>query len=164
MQRSFPHNREPPTPPENGAKRVVVSAPVKDGPPNIVMGVNHESFDPKEASIVTAASCTTNCLAPVVRVLHDAIGIERGSVTTIHAPTTRNPFTTVLYKILGGPCIPDEFDSHDDQFSDGGDHHHSRAQRQATASPFAPPFIMHHSPTAFSYAAGHNHRRGQRSH
>ena len=72
---------------KNGAKRVVVSAPVKDGPPNIVMGVNHESFDPKEASIVTAASCTTNCLAPVVRVLHDAIGIERGLVTTIHAPT-----------------------------------------------------------------------------
>jgi len=72
---------------KNGAKRVVVSAPVKDGPPNIVMGVNHESFNPKEAQIVTAASCTTNCLAPVVRVLHDAIGIERGLVTTIHAPT-----------------------------------------------------------------------------
>jgi glyceraldehyde 3-phosphate dehydrogenase len=72
---------------ENGAKRVVVSAPVKDGPPNIVMGVNHESFNPKEAQIVTAASCTTNCLAPVVRVLHDAIGIETGLITTIHAPT-----------------------------------------------------------------------------
>ncbi|MBT6178090.1 MAG: ArsJ-associated glyceraldehyde-3-phosphate dehydrogenase [Deltaproteobacteria bacterium] len=72
---------------ENGAKRVVVSAPVKDGPPNIVMGVNHQSLDTENAKIVTAASCTTNCLAPVVRVLHDAIGIENGLVTTIHAPT-----------------------------------------------------------------------------
>ena len=73
---------------DQGVKRVVVTAPVKEpGAKNIVMGVNHESFDPKEASIVTAASCTTNCLAPVVRVLHDAIGIERGLVTTIHAPT-----------------------------------------------------------------------------
>ena len=72
---------------DNGAKRVLVSAPVKGGPPNIVMGVNHESFNPKEEPIITAASCTTNCLAPVVRVLHDAIGIERGLITTIHAPT-----------------------------------------------------------------------------
>ena len=72
---------------ENGAKRVVVSAPVKDGPPNIVVGVNHEAFDLSSETIVTAASCTTNCLAPVVRVLHDAIGIERGVVTTIHDPT-----------------------------------------------------------------------------
>lgn len=70
-----------------GARRVVVSAPVKDGPPNIVMGVNHELFDLGAERIVTAASCTTNCLAPVVRVLHDGIGIERGLVTTIHDPT-----------------------------------------------------------------------------
>ncbi|MFT4538641.1 MAG: glyceraldehyde 3-phosphate dehydrogenase [Planctomycetota bacterium] len=72
---------------EQGAKRVVVSAPVKDGPPNIVMGVNHAQFDLSAECIVTAASCTTNCLAPVVRVLHDEIGIERGLVTTIHDPT-----------------------------------------------------------------------------
>jgi len=72
---------------EWGAQRVVVSAPVKDGPPNIVMGVNHDAFDLGSERIVTAASCTTNCLAPVVRVLHDAIGIERGLVTTIHDPT-----------------------------------------------------------------------------
>lgn len=72
---------------ESGARRVVVSAPVKDGPPNIVVGVNHESFDLAGERIVTAASCTTNCLAPVVRVIHDTLGIERGLVTTIHDPT-----------------------------------------------------------------------------
>jgi glyceraldehyde 3-phosphate dehydrogenase len=69
-----------------GARCVVVSAPVKDGPPNVVVGVNHETSD-LAAPIVTAASCTTNCLAPLVRVLHDALGIERGLVTTIHSPT-----------------------------------------------------------------------------
>jgi glyceraldehyde 3-phosphate dehydrogenase len=72
---------------ERGAERVVVSAPVKDGPPNIVVGVNHDRYDLAREPIVTAASCTTNCLAPVVRVLHDGIGIERGLVTTIHDPT-----------------------------------------------------------------------------
>ncbi len=70
-----------------GAKRVIVSAPVKDGPPNIVVGVNHDRYELATERIVTAASCTTNCLAPVVRVLHDAIGIERGLITTIHDPT-----------------------------------------------------------------------------
>jgi glyceraldehyde 3-phosphate dehydrogenase len=72
---------------DRGARRVVVSAPVKDGPPNIVVGLNHDRYDLAVERIVTAASCTTNCLAPVVRVLHDAIGIERGLVTTIHDPT-----------------------------------------------------------------------------
>lgn len=72
---------------EEGAELVVVSAPVKDGPPNIVMGVNHEDFDLAVEPILTAASCTTNCLAPVVRVLHDGLGIQRGLVTTIHDPT-----------------------------------------------------------------------------
>jgi glyceraldehyde 3-phosphate dehydrogenase len=70
-----------------GASRVVVSAPVKDGPPNIVMGVNDDAFDLGATPIVTAASCTTNCLAPLVRVIHDGIGIVRGTVTTLHAPT-----------------------------------------------------------------------------
>ena len=72
---------------DRGAARVVVSAPVKDGPPNLVVGVNQDSVDLAEHPIVTAASCTTNCLAPIVRVLHDALGIERGVVTTIHDPT-----------------------------------------------------------------------------
>jgi glyceraldehyde 3-phosphate dehydrogenase len=72
---------------ESGARRVVVSAPVKGDTPNIVVGVNHGSYDLSTHEIVTAASCTTNCLAPVVRVIHDGIGIERGLVTTIHNPT-----------------------------------------------------------------------------
>ncbi len=71
---------------ERGARRVVVSAPVPDAP-NIVLGVNDDAFDLASEPIVTAASCTTNCLAPIVRVLHDTIGIERGVVTTIHDPT-----------------------------------------------------------------------------
>ncbi|MGY6554701.1 MAG: ArsJ-associated glyceraldehyde-3-phosphate dehydrogenase [Wenzhouxiangella sp.] len=71
-----------------GVKRVVVSAPVKDGPTaNIVYGVNHAIYDPTRHRIVTAASCTTNCLAPVVKVLHEAIGIRHGAITTIHDVT-----------------------------------------------------------------------------
>ena len=71
-----------------GVKRVVVSAPVKDGPTaNIVYGVNHDVYDPERHCIVTAASCTTNCLAPVVKVLHESIGIRHGSITTIHDVT-----------------------------------------------------------------------------
>lgn len=71
-----------------GVKKVVVSAPVKDGPTaNIVIGVNEDTYDPAAHRIVTAASCTTNCLAPVVKVIHEAIGIKHGSMTTIHDVT-----------------------------------------------------------------------------
>ncbi|WP_172329896.1 ArsJ-associated glyceraldehyde-3-phosphate dehydrogenase [Mangrovicoccus sp. HB161399] len=71
-----------------GVKKVVVSAPVKDGPTaNIVCGVNDASYDPAVHSIVTAASCTTNCLAPVVKVIHESLGIRHGSITTIHDVT-----------------------------------------------------------------------------
>src|SRR5210317_616242 len=71
-----------------GVKKVVVSAPVKDGPTaNIVYGVNTHVYDPALHRIVTAASCTTNCLAPVVKVVHEAIGIRHGSITTIHDVT-----------------------------------------------------------------------------
>lgn len=73
---------------EAGVKKVVVSAPVKDGATaNIVYGVNHETYDPELHSIITAASCTTNCLAPVVKVVHENIGIRHGSITTIHDVT-----------------------------------------------------------------------------
>ena len=73
---------------EAGVKRVVVSAPVKDGgAANIVYGVNHDIYDPAQHRIVTAASCTTNCLAPVVKVIHEALGIRHGSITTIHDVT-----------------------------------------------------------------------------
>ncbi|RMC35034.1 ArsJ-associated glyceraldehyde-3-phosphate dehydrogenase [Paracoccus alkanivorans] len=71
-----------------GVRKVVVSAPVKDGPAaNIVYGVNHEAYDPARHDIVTAASCTTNCLAPVVKVIHEGLGIRHGSITTIHDVT-----------------------------------------------------------------------------
>ena len=71
-----------------GVRKVVVSAPVKDGPTaNIVYGVNEGIYDPHAHHIVTAASCTTNCLAPVVKVLLDGIGIRHGSITTIHDVT-----------------------------------------------------------------------------
>jgi glyceraldehyde 3-phosphate dehydrogenase len=69
-----------------GARRVLVSNPVPDVP-NLVYGVNHATCDFAREPIVTAASCTTNCLAPLVRVLHDRLGIVRGLVTTIHDPT-----------------------------------------------------------------------------
>lgn len=72
---------------EQGASRVLVSAPVAGGPPNVVVGVNDGTVDFATERIISAASCTTNCLAPVVRVLHDGVGIERGLVTTIHNPT-----------------------------------------------------------------------------
>ncbi|TFL16651.1 ArsJ-associated glyceraldehyde-3-phosphate dehydrogenase [Jannaschia formosa] len=73
---------------EAGVKKVGVSAPVKDGDAaNIVYGVNHEIYEPARHRIVTAASCTTNCLAPVVKVIHEAIGIRHGSITTIHDVT-----------------------------------------------------------------------------
>ncbi|MGB7241798.1 MAG: ArsJ-associated glyceraldehyde-3-phosphate dehydrogenase [Sulfitobacter sp.] len=71
-----------------GVKKVVVSAPVKDGPTaNIVYGVNEDVYDAQIHKIVTAASCTTNCLAPVVKVLLEGIGIKHGSITTIHDVT-----------------------------------------------------------------------------
>ncbi|MEL6127949.1 MAG: ArsJ-associated glyceraldehyde-3-phosphate dehydrogenase, partial [Pseudomonadota bacterium] len=71
-----------------GVKRVVVSAPVKEeSVANIVYGVNEDIYDPARHRIVTAASCTTNCLAPVVKVIHEGLGIVHGSITTIHDVT-----------------------------------------------------------------------------
>ena len=71
-----------------GVKKVIVSAPVKDGPTaNIVYGVNSDIYDPDVHKIITAASCTTNCLAPVVKVMHENLGIKHGSITTIHDVT-----------------------------------------------------------------------------
>ena len=71
-----------------GVKKVVVSAPVKDGNAlNLVYGINSDLYDAEKHDLITAASCTTNCLAPVVKVLLDGIGIEHGSMTTIHDVT-----------------------------------------------------------------------------
>src|SRR5690606_24720815 len=72
---------------DNGAKKVIISAPAKNEDVTVVMGVNHETYDPAEHTIISNASCTTNCLAPMAKVLHDTFGIERGLMTTVHAYT-----------------------------------------------------------------------------
>lgn len=84
-----------------GVKRVVVTAPVKEeGVLNIVLGVNDQDYDPDRHSIVTAASCTTNCLAPVVKVIHEEIGIVHGSMTTIHSITNTQTILDAPHKDL----------------------------------------------------------------
>ena len=86
---------------DRGARRVVVAAPVKvGGVLNIVVGVNHDCYDPARDRIVTAASCTTNCLAPVVKVVHEALGIRHGQITTIHDPTNTNLVVDAAHKDL----------------------------------------------------------------
>lgn len=86
---------------DQGVKRVVVSAPVKEpGVLNVVMGVNDHLFNPAEHRIVTAASCTTNCLAPVVKVIHEQIGIRHGSMTTIHNITNTQTIIDAPHKDL----------------------------------------------------------------
>ncbi|WP_417706296.1 ArsJ-associated glyceraldehyde-3-phosphate dehydrogenase [Rheinheimera aquimaris] len=84
-----------------GVKRVVVSAPVKEpGVLNIVMGVNHQLYNKQQHRIVTAASCTTNCLAPVVKVIHEKLGIKHGSMTTIHNLTNTQSILDTPHKDL----------------------------------------------------------------
>lgn len=86
---------------KQGVKRVVVCAPVKEkGAINIVMGVNQHLFDPAQHRIVTAASCTTNCLAPVVKVIHENLGIRHGSITTIHDLTNTQSILDTPHKDL----------------------------------------------------------------
>jgi glyceraldehyde 3-phosphate dehydrogenase len=72
---------------EAGAKKVIISAPATDPDITVVLGVNFDSYDPEKHNIISNASCTTNCLAPVAKVLNDTVGIERGLMTTIHAYT-----------------------------------------------------------------------------
>ena len=81
-----------------GAKKVIQSAPSKDGTPMFVYGVNHETYDGQ--AIISAASCTTNCLAPVAKVLNDNWGVKRGLMTTVHA-------ATATQKTVDGPSMKD---------------------------------------------------------
>jgi glyceraldehyde 3-phosphate dehydrogenase len=84
-----------------GARKVVVACPVKsDGVLNVVMGCNDQLYEPEVHRIVTAASCTTNCLAPVVKVLHEGIGIERGAITTVHDVTNTQVIVDAPHKDL----------------------------------------------------------------
>ena len=72
---------------DGGARKVIISAPAKNEDLTVVMGVNHEDYDPSAHTIISNASCTTNCLAPMAKAIHDAFTIERGLMTTIHAYT-----------------------------------------------------------------------------
>ena len=90
---------------DRGAKRVIVAAPVKvahdpNSVLNIVVGINHHLYDARRHRIVTAASCTTNCLAPIVKVVHEALGIRHGQITTIHDPTNTNLMVDAPHKDL----------------------------------------------------------------
>lgn len=86
---------------DRGVRKVVVAAPVKDAEVlNVVMGCNDHLYDPATHRIVTAASCTTNCIAPVVKVLHEQIGIERGAITTMHDLTNTQVIVDAPHKDL----------------------------------------------------------------
>jgi glyceraldehyde 3-phosphate dehydrogenase len=83
-----------------GVKTVIVAAPVKSGALNIVMGVNDHLYQPATHRLLTAASCTTNCLAPVVKVIHESIGIKHGIITTIHDITNTQVVVDAPHKDL----------------------------------------------------------------
>jgi len=83
-----------------GAKKVIVTAPAKKPDVTVVMGVNDEKYDPATHHIISNASCTTNCLAPVVKVLHDSFGLKRGWMTTVHAYTNDQNLLDLPHKDL----------------------------------------------------------------
>ena len=83
-----------------GARRVLISAVANDADVTLVMGVNDDAYDPEHHSIVSNASCTTNCVTPLAKVLHDAFGIERGFMTTVHAYTPSQPVLDAPHKDL----------------------------------------------------------------
>jgi glyceraldehyde 3-phosphate dehydrogenase (phosphorylating) len=83
-----------------GAKKVILSAPAKDAMPTFVLGVNFDSYDPARDDVVSNASCTTNCLAPVAKVLNEAFGIRHGSMTTVHAFTADQRLVDLPHKDL----------------------------------------------------------------
>ena len=86
---------------EKGIKKVIVAAPVKGGDAlNIVVGVNDQLYDPAKHHLVTNASCTTNCLAPIVKVIHEGLGIEHGAITTVHDATNTQTIIDAPHKDL----------------------------------------------------------------
>ncbi|MEZ4657878.1 MAG: glyceraldehyde 3-phosphate dehydrogenase NAD-binding domain-containing protein [Caldilineaceae bacterium] len=96
----------------HGVRKVIVAAPVKEGVFNIVMGCNDHLYNPAQHHIITAASCTTNCLAPVVKVIHHGIGIAHGVITTIHDVTNTQVVVDAPHKICAAPARPSKFDFH----------------------------------------------------
>jgi glyceraldehyde 3-phosphate dehydrogenase len=87
---------------EGGAKKVIISAPSGDADNMIVLGVNDDSYDPSSQHVISNASCTTNCLAPMARVLHDAFGIERGFMLTVHAYTSDQALVDIAQATRSG--------------------------------------------------------------
>jgi glyceraldehyde 3-phosphate dehydrogenase len=85
---------------ESGVKKVIVAAPVKEGALNVVVGVNDHLYEPDKHNLLTAASCTTNCLAPVVKVVHESLGIKHGVITTIHDITNTQVVIDAPHKDL----------------------------------------------------------------
>lgn len=85
---------------KRGVKKVIVAAPVKKGALNIVMGINDDLYEPDQHHLLTAASCTTNCLAPVVKVIHEGLGIKHGVITTIHDNTNTQTIVDAPHKDL----------------------------------------------------------------
>jgi glyceraldehyde 3-phosphate dehydrogenase len=83
-----------------GAKKVIISAPAKDPDVTVALGVNFDAYDPEQHHIVSNASCTTNCLAPLAKLIHDAVGIEQGLMTTIHAYTADQRLQDMPHKDL----------------------------------------------------------------
>ena len=83
-----------------GAKKVIITAPAKGPDVTVVMGVNHEAYDPAKHQIISNASCTTNCLAPVAKVLHETFGINKGWMTTVHAYTNDQQLLDLPHKDL----------------------------------------------------------------
>ena len=83
-----------------GVKKVIITAPAKNEDLTVVLGVNEEMYDPQKHTVISNASCTTNCIAPVVKVLHDNFGIEKGFMTTIHAYTNDQRILDTVHKDL----------------------------------------------------------------
>ncbi|NMF84050.1 ArsJ-associated glyceraldehyde-3-phosphate dehydrogenase [Nodosilinea sp. P-1105] len=83
-----------------GVRKVIVAAPVKEGALNVVYGINDHLYDPAEHHLLTAASCTTNCLAPVVKVIHEGLGIRHGVITTVHDHTNTQTIVDAPHKDL----------------------------------------------------------------
>ena len=83
---------------EAGAKKVIISAPAKNEDITVVMGVNEDKYDPANHHVISNASCTTNCLAPFAKVLHDKFGIRRGMMTTIHSYTNDQQILDLPHK------------------------------------------------------------------
>ena len=85
---------------DGGAKKVIISAPASNEDITVVMGVNHKAYDPESHTVISNASCTTNCLAPMAKALHDDLGIVKGLMTTIHAYTADQNLQDNIHKDL----------------------------------------------------------------